>query len=85
MTLQEGDLMSKRIYVNVSSLNYWWGIYNLDYKVGYEDITIYNYLGKEFNKICRTCICTSDYLQSCLEEDDSEKDFNDEIKQFFKI
>lgn len=73
------------IYVDVSSLNYWWGIYGLTKKTGWEDIIMYIKIGNKYKEIGWTCVCTRSYLQyglDDLEKDDDEMDFVEEIKGF---
>lgn len=74
-----------QIYVSVDSINYWWGIYGISYKVGWEDITIYNKDIHGLIKAARVCICTKAYLQGGLEDleqDPDEKEFVSAVNQF---
>lgn len=86
LTYQEDYNMWKDIlYVSVDSLNFWWGVYNLTNKMTWEDITIYNKVGRKYNKIARTCICSRKYLQYSqkkLKDDPDEKDYLKEIEDF---
>jgi hypothetical protein len=66
-------------------MNYWWGIYGLTGKVGWEDINLFDKNNHEYSKIAHTCICSRTYLENCLaelEEDIDEKEYTCEIKEF---
>jgi len=80
-------LKKKNIYVDVRHSNYWWGIYNFDKPTSWEDLIIYEKKGKGFRKLAWTCICSSSYLRSGLNDlksDEEEKKFVDKIEQFLK-
>lgn len=71
----------KKIIVETESLNLWWGIYGLDEKTGWEDLTLFDEYAE---KILRLCLCTKSYLRSVLEDlidDDSEREFIDVVKK----
>lgn len=75
----------RTIYVDVNSLNFWWNIYELDIKTGWEEITIYDKKEGRFEKLANTCICTKGFLKSFTEtfkDDEDEKEIINSIKRF---
>jgi hypothetical protein len=75
------------IYVDVSHLDYWWGIYGLTKNTSWEDITMYIKVGNKYKEIAWTCVCTTPYLQyglEDLEKDPDEMNFVKEIKGFLE-
>lgn len=87
-TIKQIGKMSKNvIYVDVRHLDYWWGIYGLTKKTGWEDIIMYIKKGNRFKKIGWICVCTRPYLEyglEDLEKDPQEMDFVKEIKEFLE-
>ncbi len=75
----------QNIYIDVTSLNFWWNVYELANKTGWEDIIIYDKNENEFQKIAHTCICTKEFLQNYLEDlenDPDEKKLVENIRKF---
>lgn len=73
------------IYVDTRHLDYWWGIYGIAEKTGWEDIVMYIKKGNSFKKIGWICVCTKAYLKSGLEDlekDTEEMDFVKKVKEF---
>ncbi|SFF12281.1 hypothetical protein SAMN04487969_114153 [Paenibacillus algorifonticola] len=76
--------IKKEIYVKVTSMNYWWGVYGLDDLTGWEDIILYEKKDEQYNRLGSTCICTRVYLESAvkdLKKDRSEKAFVEKINK----
>ena len=74
-----------KIFVDVTSENYWWGEYGIADKVSWEDIFTYEKVGDDFKKIDGLCICAKDYFRNSVEElkdDPEEMEFVDVMKEF---
>lgn len=72
---------TQKIIVETISADLWWGIYGLDVKTGWEDITLFDESGE---KIGWLCLCTKSYLRYVLEDlidDEREREFTDVIKR----
>lgn len=85
MIEKQNNEYTRTIYVDVSSLNFWWNIYELDIKTGWEEISIYDKKEDKFEKLANTCICTKNFLKSFIETfkyDEDEKEIVNSIKRF---
>ncbi|CAG7594629.1 hypothetical protein PAESOLCIP111_00003 [Paenibacillus solanacearum] len=75
------------LYIKTNSYDLWWGIHGIAELTGWEDITFYNSLEGNSNRIGYTCICTKNYMSSVLEdleEDPDQRDFVKHIKEYLK-
>ncbi|MCZ8521804.1 MULTISPECIES: hypothetical protein [Paenibacillus] len=73
------------IQVEVTSANFWWGIYGLTPLWEWEDIRIYRKRDDEREQIAYFCICCKSYLRAGIEElaqDSSEEEYVQEIEAF---
>lgn len=78
-------MAGKVIYVEVRHFDFWWGVYGLAEKTGWEDVIMYVKKGKGFSKIEYMCLCTKSYLRNglkSLENDSDEKEFAERIRKF---
>ncbi|MBB3151688.1 hypothetical protein FHS16_001734 [Paenibacillus endophyticus] len=76
--------IQKNIYVEISSFNYWWGIYGFSDLEGWEDIVFYEKTDQDYIRLGSTCVCTKNYLRDGLEDlenDADELDFVIKIKE----
>ncbi|MFC3158273.1 hypothetical protein SAMN05443633_110153 [Chryseobacterium arachidis] len=74
-------MAENKIIVRTESENLWWGIYGLNEKTGWEDLTLFD---ESHEKIGRLCLCTKSYLRAVLEDlvdDENEIEFRDIVQR----
>lgn len=87
MNSERGYMKKKNIYIDISHLDYWWGIYKYKNLTDWEDVIIYEKWGKGFRKLAWTCICSNLYFHNGLEdlrEEEDEREFVKKIDRFLE-
>jgi hypothetical protein len=75
----------KSIYIDVTSYNFWWGIYGLSENVSWEDVRMYSKQENDFIKVFGFCLCSKSYFKDYLieyENDDDERDYYQKAEGF---
>lgn len=68
----------KKVYCDVISCNFFWGIYGFTELSCWEDIVLYEEDKNGFKRVLSTCICSKYYFQSHMDELEEDSSIDEE-------